>query len=263
MPGGARDIHADLEADWARLGQEALRAFGLSPGDRGELFERYGQGSGLTEEDVMRAPPRHLLDEARRIQISMEADPEAARGAALMAMSSAPDLEAARKSAPAAEAEPDASRKFATSPAIPVSLGPMQGAPQSPNVNVNGSAQVEQTFHIDVSLSPGMQAQLDQISSTFGFSVPLSAPTGTMDTDAAPRRGIAIMNTTMTPSEVARRERAYADLELFLMRLSGPPFSCATATKLSTVVQTPPHLCWITFHNLRSIIHPLEACHFY
>jgi hypothetical protein len=155
MPGGARDIHADLEADkagWARLGQEA-RAFGLSPGDRGELFERYGQGSGLTEEDVMRAPPRHLLDEARRIQISMEADPEAARGAALMAMSSAPDLEAARKSAPAAEAEPDASRKFATSPAIPVSLGPMQGAPQSPNVNVNGSAQVEQTFHIDVSLS--------------------------------------------------------------------------------------------------------------
>src|SRR6202050_4345911 len=57
-------------------------------------FDMLFQGSGLTEEDVMRAPPRHLLDEARRIQISMEADPEAARGAALMAMSSAPDLEA-------------------------------------------------------------------------------------------------------------------------------------------------------------------------
>src|SRR5580704_5244937 len=37
-------------------------------------------------------------------------------------------------------------------------------------------------------------------------------------------------------------------------RLSGRPFSCGTTTELSTVVQTPPHLCWITCQ--------LEACYF-
>jgi hypothetical protein len=28
----------------------------------------------------------------------------------------------------------------------------------------------------------------------------------------------------------------------------GPPFSCGTTTELSSVIPTPPHLCWITFH---------------
>ena len=36
-------------------------------------------------------------------------------------------------------------------------------------------------------------AALDQITSSLGFAVPLSAPTGRMDTDAAPQRGIGSM----------------------------------------------------------------------
>src|ERR1700720_3522903 len=34
----------------------------------------------------------------------------------------------------------------------------------------------------------------------------------------------------------------------------GPPFSCGTITELCSVIQTPPHLCWITCQ--------LEACYF-
>jgi hypothetical protein len=55
---------------------------------------------------------------------------------------------------------------------------------------VSGAAQVDQTFHLDVSLNTDLlRAEISQVVNGLGLSVPLSAPTGTMDTDAAPRRG--------------------------------------------------------------------------
>jgi hypothetical protein len=63
--------------------------------------------------------------------------------------------------------------------------------PSAPaSVNVSGAAQVDQTFHLDVSLNTDLlRAEISQVVNGLGLSVPLSAPTGTMDTDAAPRRG--------------------------------------------------------------------------
>ncbi len=106
-----------------------------------------------TIEDVMRPPSRHTLGESYRMQNEIAGDREAARGAALMALPAAP-------------------------------AGPR-------SVSVNGSAQVEQTINLHITLDPAIQAQLDQITSGMDFSVPLgSAPTGRMDNDAAPSRGI-------------------------------------------------------------------------
>ena len=115
-------------------------------------------GAPHTVEDIMRAPSRHALGEAYRVQAAMEADREAARGAARMTLQPLPP--------------------------------PLAGAPQS--VSVSGAAQVEQTLHLDlhVDLDPALRARIDNLdggSST--FTVPLSAPTGRMDNDASPLRG--------------------------------------------------------------------------
>jgi hypothetical protein len=60
--------------------------------------------------------------------------------------------------------------------------------PQS--VSVSGAAQVDQNLHLSVDVAPGLRAVFDQLENP-NFSVPLmgAAPTGRMDTDAAPQRG--------------------------------------------------------------------------
>ncbi len=56
------------------------------------------------------------------------------------------------------------------------------------SVSVTGQAAVDQTLHVEISLDPSIQARIDALQS-FEFSVPLGqAPTGRMDTDAAPQR---------------------------------------------------------------------------
>jgi hypothetical protein len=57
------------------------------------------------------------------------------------------------------------------------------------SVSVSGQAAVAQTFNIDVTLNPALQAKIDALMN-FDFSVPLlgQADTGQLDTDAAPRR---------------------------------------------------------------------------
>jgi hypothetical protein len=197
MPGGARDIHGDLEADragWERLGKELLGAFGPRPEERVALFERYAQGTSPTAEDIMREPSQHTLGEARRIQAAMEADREAARGAALMATPSDADVEAARKLAAAA-----------TLPVSQIIMPPAQGSPESllaaaeapladheaerersrglalgalpasePHVvNVSGEAQVDQRLYLTVDVAPELRATIDQITNG-EFSVPLT-----------------------------------------------------------------------------------------
>jgi hypothetical protein len=62
----------------------------------------------------------------------------------------------------------------------------------SGSVSVSGQATVDQTFHIDISLEPGLRAALGALTG-MNFAVPLSADTGVMDTDAAPSRGIGHM----------------------------------------------------------------------
>jgi hypothetical protein len=166
-----------------------LRA-ALGQPSRAELLERYGQGPAPTIEDITREPSRHALGEARRIQDEMEKDREAARGAALMAMPSAADAEAARKLA-AASALPVRPAQMAAPGPQAINIAPMAAGSQHVDVGVNGQAQVEQTLHLDISLDPALRAVIDQLTGS-NFSVPLmpwSAPTGVMDTDAAPQRG--------------------------------------------------------------------------
>jgi hypothetical protein len=59
-------------------------------------------------------------------------------------------------------------------------------AGQSAVVGVSGEARVDQTFHFDISLDPELRASLDKLKQ-IDFSVPM-APTGRMDSDAAPQR---------------------------------------------------------------------------
>jgi hypothetical protein len=67
-------------------------------------------------------------------------------------------------------------------------------APREQTVSVSGAAQVEQTLHLEVDMAPDLRAKVDRIEQMFDFSVPLNvAPTGRMDTDAAPQRGIGRM----------------------------------------------------------------------
>ena len=61
----------------------------------------------------------------------------------------------------------------------------MHAVAQPAVVGVQGSAQVDQTLHLDVSVPAWLEAKLEQLTN-FNFSVPLAAPTGRMDSDAAP-----------------------------------------------------------------------------
>jgi hypothetical protein len=62
---------------------------------------------------------------------------------------------------------------------------------QKTTVGVQGSAQVEQTIRLDISVPSWLEAKLEELSN-FNFSVPM-APTGRMDSDAAPHGGIGHM----------------------------------------------------------------------
>lgn len=74
-------------------------------------------------------------------------------------------------------------------PAQPITNPPAQQNAPPASVTVNGQAQVDHTVHVEVTLSPGLEAKIDQVINSQAFTVPLIGDgSGRMDSDAGPHR---------------------------------------------------------------------------
>lgn len=81
-------------------------------------------------------------------------------------------------------------------PSQPITIPQAQQSAPPASVTVNGQAQVDHTVKVEVSLSPGLEAKIDQIVNSQTFTVPLIGDgSGRMDSDAGPHRagGIGAM----------------------------------------------------------------------
>jgi hypothetical protein len=178
---GAAGVAAPAAEGWlamlGRLGSSVLGPASL-------LFGAASGNEGVAA--IMRRAHPDWTDDQLRAWAASQAAPT---GAMIISPQRAPwpnqvqDMERSIRAEQSFRRDPEAARGRA--------MHDLGGQTKSTVVGVQGSARVDQTLHLDVSVPAWLEAKLEELTN-FNFSVPM-APTGRMDSDAAPQRGIGHM----------------------------------------------------------------------